>query len=64
MKFFRGGEDGSDDGARGGKSRLEALTEDGKLGNVVGKVIHFIEILGCSKRNPCFRMGSVCDQIW
>ncbi|XP_077299591.1 calcium-dependent secretion activator 1 [Arctopsyche grandis] len=33
-----GGEDGSDDGARGGKSRLEALTEDGKLGNVVGKV--------------------------
>lgn len=36
-----GGDDGSEEGSRSGKSKLEALTEEAKLGNVtavVGKV--------------------------
>lgn len=41
--FNRSGDDGgSEEGTRSGKSKLEALTEDAKLGNVtavVGKVI-------------------------
>jgi hypothetical protein len=39
--LFSGGDEGSEEGSRSGKSKLEALTEEAKLGNVtavVGKV--------------------------
>lgn len=46
MICFNSGDDGgSEEGSRSGKSKLESLTEDAKLGNVgavVGKVNIFI----------------------